>query len=266
MMMSGSPDYVHKKFAPLLDKSLLNALAHRIGKEFPKMGGSRIRHICAEMVLEVVNNHLRPAEYVKHGQMLWLAVSVDDPPARGKTIADTDLVPVVLDIHIDEDVHCRLKRDTPQKRLENKVVRLCQQAYEQGALLSNCDLAAILNEEEARVSQTLTAFQKRTGSVVPRRATIHDVGTGMTHKAIICRKRFCDGLSSEEIARETHHSIEAVDRYLGQYDRVLNCRNLGLSPEKTAYTLKCSLTLVAQYLAIADEIDDLLAKPQGAKS
>ena len=72
--MTRQMDYIHKKYAPLLDKTLQNALAHRIGKEFPKIGGRRIRQLCAEMILEVVTDHVRPLEHLKHGQVLWMAL------------------------------------------------------------------------------------------------------------------------------------------------------------------------------------------------
>lgn len=248
-------DYVRKKFKPMLDKSMSNALAHRIGKEFPRIGGRRIRNLCAEMILEVVQEHLAPAEHIHHGQIRWLAVSIDDPPSRGKTIADTDLVPVLLDLHHSEDIHARLRRSVPSELLEQKAIRLSQQAFNQGGLLSNSDLAELLTNSEARISGVLSAYEKRTGTIVPRRANIHDVGTGVTHKLIICRKKFIDGLPSEIIARETIHSIEAVDRYLGQYSRVLYCRNLGMSSKETASVLNCSENLVNQYLTIVDEID-----------
>jgi len=39
---------------PLLAKTLENALAHRIAKEFPRIGGPRICKLCAEMIMEVV--------------------------------------------------------------------------------------------------------------------------------------------------------------------------------------------------------------------
>ncbi len=91
-------DYVRKKFGPLREKSLKNALAHAIGRDFPRIGGDRIRQLCAEMILEVLEAHLRPREHMGHGQSLWLGVDVNDPPARHKRIADTQLVPVVLDL------------------------------------------------------------------------------------------------------------------------------------------------------------------------
>lgn len=253
--MAGNIDYVRKKFAPMLDKTLENALAHRIGQEFPRMGGGRIQKLCAQMVLEVVDDHLRPTEHIRHGQILWLAISVDDPPSRGKHIADTDLVPVVLDAHIAQDIENRISRIKLRERIEQKAIRLCHQAYEQKAQLSNCDLAEILNTQESTIAHLLSAYEARTEQIIPRRATIHDVGTGLTHKRIICRKHYIDGKLSQVIARETYHSIEAVDRYLGQYDRVQHCQQQGLSPQETAYTLKCSLRLVNEYLSIVGEIE-----------
>jgi hypothetical protein len=69
------------------------------------------------------------------------------------------------------------------------------------------------------------------------------------------------------VARETYHSLEAVDRYLGQYDRVRHCRLQGLTPEQTAHALGCGLPLVAEYLAINDLLDGRGAggdRPPGA--
>lgn len=253
--MSAKPDFVRKKFAPLMDKNLQNALAHRIGQEFPRVGGPRIRGLCAEMVLEVVNNHLRPREHLQHGQAMWLGISVDDPPSRGKHIADTDLVPLVLDLSTPEDVTAILDRVPAGERLLRKALRLCHQAYEQGALLGNCDLAALLNVSPERIAVLMAAHERRTGAVVPRRATIHDVGSGVTHKRIICWKRYAEGKETERIARETYHSLEAVDRYLGQFDRVRHCRKQGLPLPEIAYALNMSRGLVEEYLAIDRELE-----------
>ena len=68
--MSTKPDFLKKKFGPLRDKTIENALAHRIFKEFPRIGGPRICRLCAEMILEVVYKHMRINEHVRHGQAL----------------------------------------------------------------------------------------------------------------------------------------------------------------------------------------------------
>lgn len=253
--MSRTPDYVRKKYGPLLDKTLQNALAHAIGEQFPRIGGPRIRALCAEMILEVMEAHVRPREHVRHGQALWLGVSVNDPPRRHQRIVDTDLVPVVLDLSTPEDIDARIDRKRPLERLQSKAVRLCHQAHGQGALLSNCDLAELLGADDRKVALALTTYERQTKKLVPRRATLHDVGTGLTHKRIICWKRYAEGKSPDLVAQETYHSLEAVDRYLGQFDRVRHCRQQGLSVEQTAFTLNCSRALVNEYLAIDQELE-----------
>jgi hypothetical protein len=253
--MSTKPDFVRKKFGPLRDKTLRNALAHRVAKEFPRIGGPRICQLCADMILEVIFKHMRRQDHVSHGQTLWMAVRVNDPPRQHQKIADTELVPVLLDLCTADDVHQRIERRPAPQRLLQKVLRLCEQAYQQGGLLSNCDLAEMLNTSDSQIAHVLAEHERQTNTLVPRRATLHDVGTGLTHKRIICWKRYAEGKEPHIVARETYHSLDAVDRYLGQYDRVRHCRLQGLTPEETAHTLGCGLALVKEYLAI----DDLLA-------
>ena len=143
--MSSKPDFIRKKFGPLREKTLRNALAHRIVKEFPRIGGPRICQLCADMILEVIFKHMRSQDHLTHGQALWMAVSVNNPPAHRQRIADTELVPVLLDLCTAEDVQSAIDRLPAPQRLLRKALRLCQQAYEQGGLLSNCDLAEMLN-------------------------------------------------------------------------------------------------------------------------
>ena len=257
--MSSKPDFIRKKFGPLRAKTLRNALAHRIVKEFPRIGGPRICQLCADMILEVISKHMRSQEHLTHGQALWMAVSVNNPPAHRQRIADTELVPVLLDLSTAEDVQQRIDRRPTPERLLHKALRLCQQAHQQGGLLSSCDLAELLNTSDTAIARVLTGHERLTNTVVPRRATVHDVGTGLTHKRIICWKRYAEGKEPHLVVRETYYSLEAVDRYLGQYDRVRHCRLEGLTPEQTAHALGCGLPLVREYLAI----DDLLEKKRG---
>jgi len=253
--MGRQPDFVSKKFRSLQDKTLTNALAHCIGKEFPRIGGRRMLNLCAEMIVDVVRRHLRARDYLSHGQVLWIGISVDDPPSYGKTTAETDLVPVILDLSTLDDVQSRIERTSSRQRLLQKAMRLCQQAYRQGALLSNSDLAELLNQDPSLIGRLLAKQERATGEVIPRRATLHDIGSGMTHKHIICWKRYAQGKSTEEIARETYHSLDAVDRYLGQYDRVRHCQLQGMSVAEIAFTLGCSVSLVNEYLEIDRQLE-----------
>jgi hypothetical protein len=130
--MGSQPDYIRKKFAPIQATTPQNALAHRIRSEFPRIGGPRISRACADMILEVFWDHVRPSDHVTHGQILWMAISVDDPPRRHQRIAETDLVPVVLNLSTPEDIDRRLQRKSTDQRLLEKALRLCREAHRQG--------------------------------------------------------------------------------------------------------------------------------------
>jgi len=80
------------------------------------------------------------------------------------------------------------------------------------------------------------------------------MGPTLTHKAIICRKAFLEGKVTPEIARETFHSPEAVDRYLLDFARVhFALVQRGMTPEEVAFAIQRSLRIVRQYVKLIEE-------------
>lgn len=252
--MGTSCDRLRKAFEPQKRRSLRYALAHRMAEEFPRLGGPRMLDLCAEVVLEVVDRHRRDINTLSHGQIVWAAISADHPPGRNRPTKTEHLVPVVLTVSHPDDIDLRIDRRPAVQLLTQRSVRMCYEAFEQGALLSNSDLAEILSTQDTAIAQAVSSYEKQADKLVPRRATLHDVGTALTHKRIICLKRYLHGKSPEQIAKETWHSLEAVDRYLGMFDRVRHCLEQNMSLEQTAHILGCSLSLVRQY----SDIDQLL--------
>lgn len=255
-----TPDYVRKRVEPMKLKGLHKELSRVIRQQFPRIGGPRMTDLCASLVLEIVDKHLLPREHLRHGQLLWLGFDLNDPPSRGKTMADVRLVPVILDVCTPDDLDAQIDRRLPGERLLTRAVRLCHQAFEQGALLSNIDLAFILGNSDSRIASVLAAHERAHQLVVPRRATLHDVGSGVTHKRIICWKRVAEGKTSDQVARETHHTIAAVDHYLSMFDRVRYCRRQNMDPPQIAHTLNCTQRLVLEYI----DIDEMLSAKGGS--
>lgn len=258
--MSVSASFGKKHYNSQRCRSLEGALAQRIGEQFPRIGGPRIQRLCAEMILEVVFEHMRPSESVRHGQILWSAISLDDPPSPMRPTSSATLVPVLLSLCTPDDVEDRVNGRSLGEQLGPRCARLCVEAHKQGGLLSNCDIALMLGVNDSRVATALSGYEKATGKLVPRRATLHDVGTCLTHKRLICIQRWVHGKPSGDIARDTCHSIEAVDRYLGMFERVRCCRKNAMDAEQTAFALGCTVRLVQEYL----EIDDLLERKEDA--
>jgi len=256
--MSSQPDHASKHYRSQLKRSLHQAVAECIATHFPRVGGQRMVDLGATIILEAVSACLRPREQLSHGQILWMAVSAKNPPGRRQRITDAHLVPVVLDLSTPDDIQGRLDHLPPSQILLGRAIRLCRQTYEQGALLSNCDLAELLACSDTKISALLSDYEKKTKSTVPRRATLQDVGSAVTHKGIICYKHFVEGKTADLVAQDTYHTITSVDRYLGQYDRVRQCRLTGMTAPQIAHLLQCTVRLVQEYLTIDDELSEHL--------
>jgi hypothetical protein len=241
-------------------RGLQSALMQRLGEEFPRLGGPRILELCADMIVEIIDSHALTKDRLSHGQILWDAIDINDPPHRGQRAAQTRKVTVILTLHDASDVEDILKESTKtvpswtQLRLK-RFIRMSREAHAQGGLLSNADLSLLMNMSESQIGAQLSHWEDLHNEVIPRRTTLHDVGSGVTHKRIICRKRYLEGKLPHEVARETYHTLQSVDRYLGQYERVRHCRKEGLTPEQTAHILGCGVRLVQEYLAIDEGIN-----------
>ena len=112
-----------------------------------------------------------------------------------------------------------------------------------------------INIADSLVAKLFSKYERQTKTLIPRRGTIHDIGNSLSHKWIICHKRYVEGKSADQIARETYHCLEAVDRYLGQFDRVRHCLLQGLSSMETAHILNCGVSLVEAYRQIDKELE-----------
>ncbi len=80
--MNNQTDFLRNKFGPLKARSLKNAIANQITTEFPRIGGPRICSLCADLIMEVVEKHMRSRDHITHGQTLWAAIDINDPPKR----------------------------------------------------------------------------------------------------------------------------------------------------------------------------------------
>jgi hypothetical protein len=264
--MIPNANHTEKHYGPQRHRGLKAALAQRLGDEFPRIGGPRILGLCAEMIMEVVETNIVARERVGHGQILWCAVDIRDRPRRARKAAETRMVPVVLTLHAPEDLERILRGETGLAGLRlGKILRMCREAHEQGALLSNVDLALMLGTDHSQVSKLISRHERETGRLVPRRTTLHDVGSGLSHKRIICLKRHLEGKDPVQTARETWHTLKSVENYLGQYERVRHCRKQGMDIGETAHILDCGERLVREYLEIDDLINAARSKPQRAR-
>ena len=74
-----------------------------------------------------------------------MAVPIDEHPERGKSIIKTRMKPIILTYLATEDIESFRNGFTSRQLRINRLVRWCHQAYDQGALLTQLDLAVLLN-------------------------------------------------------------------------------------------------------------------------
>jgi len=76
----------------------------------------------------------------------------------------------------------------------------------------------------------------------------------VSHKSVICRKKLTENKSTSQIAQETHHTPEAVDRYLKGLSQVVFCTEKGMNIKDTSFVTSMSEGLVNQYVGLISNL------------
>jgi hypothetical protein len=194
--------------------------------------------------------------------VVWLVVR-REWQGRRKSLQVTDLVPVQLRLVTAEEVELLMqpepRRGLRARRAFNRArfVRWCYETYEQGGVLTLFDLSLISGMSEHYAGELLREYEAQQGKVVPTRGTVHDMGPSVTHKAEVIR-RWLRHESAAQIARVLEHSQEAVDRYIGDFQKVRLLAQKFPAVELPRLT-GLSASVVKQYLALLEQYEPTLA-------
>ena len=176
-----------------------------------------------------------------------MAVPIDEYPERGKSIVKTRHETRHPDLPAAEDIESFRNGFTSRQLRINRLVRWCHQAYDQGALLTQLDLAQSCSTSVKR-SSAITSMNGR-----KVRENSYPLGQ---HPRFIGRyypqERDHNPLSSRTshptIAAKTKHSKEAVDRYIRDYESVKVVRTATADIDKISHITRLSKRVISQYL------------------
>ena len=255
-----------KKIRRLKDKNLHNLLLHRFLNQYGYDKGEITAKAIIDDILKLIDSYYLVStldddmHHLNHGQLVYMAVPVDEYPKRGKPIAQTRIKPVVLSFITNADIE-HIAHGFDSKSLRKKrLTRWVDEAFEQGALLTQLDLSMLLGVCDSVVSQYINEIQNE-GKLLPTRGNIHDLSGAITHKREIITL-YLDGYFTPEIAMKTKHSNEAVDRYIRDYQRVEILWQNGITNlDQISQLTRLSKRVVEQYVdLLPDKIRNMFSK------
>jgi hypothetical protein len=243
-----------RTFSPLQDKELESVLLRVFIDEFGYDNKVIFAQAMIRRILEILEAFMRPRALLKPGQLLWMAVAHDGKKHAGQRMRDIPQVPVVLDLITQEDLQALAegRRYIDVRRQRN--ARLLQQAFEQGGVLAQSDLASMMLVSNKSLGEDIRHVQEKEERLLPYRGTVHDLGRSLTHKVEVIRL-FEQGYLEPDICSKLSpaHDLASVERYVQSYKKILKLLRRGFSPHEISAILSMSKSLVVAYVDIACE-------------
>lgn len=246
------PSFAAKHYQSAHKRLLHASVAQFFAVNFPSLFGPAIRDRIATELLERIEAQMPPTAHLRPGQCLWNAVAIETRADSAKL----RLVPVVLTLVSAEDI-TRLAAGTRHAQVaQDATARLLDEAYQQGALLSMRDIGLLTWREESTITTYRHAWEAAHQRLLPHPGTLQDMGTCITHKTAIVVKAVYERKDPRQVARETHHTQQAVDRYLKDFHRVRTCYRRTPEREYICQVTGMSPYLVSQYIDIIEKYEE----------
>jgi Protein of unknown function (DUF1670) len=227
-----------------LDHQFRNRVEHGMGcSPFVSEAIVKAVHEIYLPVLDSISN-------IKPGQIIFQCLS----KRNGSTsrIADAEQITIVLTLDngmVDQEVRKQKGIDGLRRF---RLIRVCNEAYNQGGLLTVEDIAyRLFNVGERTIVRDLALIRKD-GENPPLRSTIKDIGRTVTHKAILI-KNWLKGDELSDLNRKYNHSFSAIESYINTFKRVVFLDHEGYTIDRIAYVQKISASLVTTYLTLWKE-------------
>jgi hypothetical protein len=248
-------------YGSIQKRTFTAALLHRLETEWGLLGGRRILQMLVDDVEELREEFFPALDNVGSGTLIWTCTKDEGYKAKpGKRTEEYETVTVKLPLITPEDVADRIEgRTAPGKAAEKvkerdkkRVARIVKAAAEQGGLLTVAELSVILNKSMEAVRSCVRDWEAETGELLALKGYRMDQGSRPTHKREIARLHE-EGLEPPDIARASGHSVNSVERYLQDYERVRMLLKRKMSVEDISTTIGRGRRVVLEYVELARE-------------
>jgi hypothetical protein len=203
----------------------------------------------AREVVSAAQEHLgldQPSAQVRAGQVRLVVASLRAP--FGPPLRATDRVTVTLTLDAGAADAEVLTQEGRVGLRQGRILRLVDEALEQGGVLTEEDLARVLHVTRRTIERDIGVL-KAAGHVVQTRGQVKGAGRGQTHKVRII-ELWLDRQGYDRIALWAHHSVQSIKRYIAAFQRVVILHRQGRIPAEIAFLVSISERLVTDYLAL----------------
>jgi DNA-binding Lrp family transcriptional regulator len=186
------------------------------------------------------------AAAIRPGQVRQVVASAKAP--FGGSLAETAKVTVTLTVDAGIEDRAVKQREGSEGQRRGRILRLVEEALEQGGVLTQEDLARALGVTRRTIARDVRLL-KEEGYLLHTRGQLKGVGRGQTHKVRII-ELWLDREGYDKIARQLHHSPQAIKRYVNAFLRIVTLHEKGTPASEIAFLTQTTPRLVADYLAL----------------
>ena len=191
------------------------------------------------------NGRLRP------GQIRQVIAASSAP--HGCPLRQADMVEVTWTLDAGEEDLQVLKEHDRIALRRVRILRLTEEARDQGGLPTEEDLAKALSVTARTIRSDIAALEAE-GYCVATRGKVKGVGRGQTHKVLIV-ELYLKRYTYTEIMRRMRHSAYAIKRYIQTFGRVVMLTRKGLNVPEIAHAVGISERLTQEYLDLYQRYD-----------
>lgn len=202
-------------------------------------------------VLDVVTEMFFDNREIGAGQVEYTCVSAEEGP--GKSMDELTKVRVKLTRDLVSDADCEARMGSSARR-KVQILRMTEEAFDQGGLLTQEDLGRILGVSARTVRRDVEELMQHKLKLYLR-GLQKDIGKGLSHKVWVV-SLYLQWKTYSEIERVTGHTVGSIKAYLNDFCRVMMARERGIrSAREIGYYLGRTERLVMEYLTLLKEAE-----------
>jgi biotin operon repressor len=191
----------------------------------------------------------RPTGQVRPGQIRLVVASLKAP--FGPPLVETARMEVTLTVDAGAEDAAVLNTQGRLAVRQGRLLRLVEEALEQGGVLTEEDLARALQVTRRTIERDVQAL-RTAGHLVQTRGQVKGSGRGQTHKVRII-ELWLDRQGYDKIALWAHHSVQSIKRYVSTFLRIVTLHRQATAVSEIAFLVAASEKLVRDYLGLYEQ-------------